>query len=133
MGRPVNKRYLAEDFNANAYVVGGSAEDTVTSINSQKGSKTFNVTNSEGTSDCLLVTTAPNEGEMRITALDSDGGQYFVVKLFNQTAVLVQDDGVQFDDYAKVDWTALDTVNGGYSAIADGDQVENVSVSILAP
>ena len=131
MGRPVNKRYFSETFDASAYVVGGSAGAAAT-INSQKGTKTFNVTTSEGTSDVTLVTTAPGEGEMRITATDSAGDTYYVVKLFNQTAVLVQNDGTQFADNAKVDWTALDTVNGGYSAVTAGNEVEDVSVSLVA-
>jgi hypothetical protein len=131
MGRPVNKRYFSETFDAAAYVDGGSSAVAAT-INSQKGTKTFNVTTAQGTSDVTLVTTAPAEGEMRITATDSAGDTYYVVKLFNQTAVLVQNDGTQFDDNAKVDWTAYDSVNGGYSAISAGNEVENVSVSLVS-
>lgn len=131
MGRPVNKRYFSETFDASAYVVGGSTGAAAT-INSQKGTKTFNVTTSEGTSEVTLVTTSPGEGEMRITATDSAGGTYYVVKLFNQTAVLVQNDGTQFADNAKVDWTSRDNVNGGYSAISAGNEVENVSVSLVS-
>jgi len=132
MGRPVNKRYFSETFDAAAHVVGGSSAVAAT-INSQKGTKTFNVTTAQGTSDVTLVAAAiPTEGQMNITATDSAGGTYYVVKLFNQTAVLVQNDGTQFDDNAKVDWTALDSVNGGYSAISAGNEVENVSVSLVS-
>jgi hypothetical protein len=111
-----------------AYIPGG-ASAKVGDIVAQKGTKTYRVTTADGTGECTLVTTVPTEGQMRITATDSAGGTYFVKKLFNQTVVVVPGTGTQFAEDAKVDWTALDTVNGGYVPVTT--PVENVSVTII--
>lgn len=118
---------VADAIAVSAYVVGG-ASAVAGDIIAQKGTKTYRVQTAQGTSECTLVTTSPGEGEMRITATDSDGGTYYVKKLFNQTVVVVPNDGTQFAEDAKVDWTALDAVNGGYKPVAT--PVENVSVTI---
>lgn len=93
-----------------AYVVGGSSA-VVGDINSQKGSKTYNVTTAQGTSECKLVTSAPAEGEMRITATDSAGGTYYVKKLTNRTVVVLPGTGTQFAEDDKVQWADSATLN----------------------
>jgi hypothetical protein len=98
-----------------AYVVGG-ASAVAGDIQAQKGSKTYRVVTAQGTSECLLVTGAPAEGQMRITATDSAGGTYYVKKLTNNTVVVLPGTGSQFAEDAKVKWA--DTA------------VENVSVAI---
>ena len=98
-----------------AFVVGGSSA-VAGDIQAQKGSKTYRVVTAQGTSECLLVTGAPAEGQMRITATDSAGGTYYVKKLTNNTVVVLPGTGTQFDEDDKVLWA--DTA------------VEDVSVSI---
>lgn len=95
-----------------AFVTGGSSA-VIGDINSQKGSKIYNVTTAQGTSECLLVTSEPVEGQLRITATDSAGGTYFVKKLTNRTAVVLPGTGVQFAEDAKVAWadTAVENVS----------------------
>ena len=100
-----------------AYVVGGSSALTG-DIEAQKGSKTYRVKTSEGETECLLVTTAPNEGECRITGTDSAGGTYYVKKLFNGTIIVLPGTGTQFDEDDRVQWA--DTA------------VENVSIKITS-
>lgn len=93
-----------------AYVTGGSSA-VAGDIVSQKGSKTYRVTTAQGTSECKLVTSAPAEGEMRITATDSAGGTYYVKKLTNRTVVVLPGTGTQFDEDAKVKWADSATLN----------------------
>lgn len=119
---------VADAIAVSAYIPGGSSA-LVGDIIAQKGTKTYRVQTADGTGECTLVTTSPAEGEMRITATDSAGGTYFVKKLFNQTVVVVPGTGTQFALDAKVDWTALDAVNGGYKPVAT--PVEDVSVTIV--
>lgn len=97
-----------------AYVVGG-ASAVAGDINSQKGSKTYNVTTAQGTSECLLVTTAPGEGEMRITATDSAGGTYYVKKLTNRTVTLLPGTGSQFAEDEQVAWGDTAVLNTSVS------------------
>ena len=110
-------------------VADGGSSAVVGDIIAQKGTKTYRVQTAQGTGECTLVTTSPAAGEMRITATDSAGGTYYVVKLFNQTVVVVPGTGTQFSANAKVDWTSLDAVNGGYKPVTT--PVENVSVTIV--
>jgi hypothetical protein len=95
-----------------AYVVGG-ASAVAGDIQAQKGSKTYRVVTAQGTSECLLVTGAPAEGQMRITATDSAGGTYYVKKLTNRTVVVLPGTGSQFAEDAKVKWadTAVENVS----------------------
>lgn len=56
-----------------------------------------------------LVTTAPNSGEMRITATDSASGTYYVKKVSGHVATVVAGTGTQFGitagESARVQWT----------------------------
>jgi hypothetical protein len=97
------------DANATALLatahVPGAASAVAADIVSQKGARRYKVTTSQGTGVCKLVTSEPDEGEMRIVAVDSDGGTYFVKKLSNRTAILEPDTGLQFASGARVKWT----------------------------
>lgn len=118
---------VADAVAISAYIPGGSSA-LAGDIIAQKGTKTYRVETADGVGECTLVTSSPGEGEMRITATDSDGGTYFVKKLFNQTVVVLPGTGTQFAEDAKVDWTELDAVNGGYKPVET--PVEDVSVKI---
>lgn len=57
-----------------------------------------------------LVTTAPNSGEMRITATDSAAGTYYVKKISGHVATVVSGTGTQFGisgagESTRVRWT----------------------------
>ena len=93
-----------------AYVPGGSSA-VVGDIVAQKGSKTYRVTTAQGTGECTLVTGAPAEGQMRITATDSAGGTYYVKKLTNRTVVVLRGTGTQFAEDAKVKWADSAVLN----------------------
>lgn len=52
-----------------------------------------------------LVVTAPNSGEMRITATDSTGGTYFIKKISGHVATVVPGTGTVFTANSRVRWT----------------------------
>jgi hypothetical protein len=52
-----------------------------------------------------LVTTAPNAGEMRITATDSANGTYYIKKISGHVATVVPGTGTQFTANSRVQWT----------------------------
>lgn len=92
---------------AYAYI-GGSRK--VVDIVSQKGARRYKVTDGTDTEVCTLQTAGNSnaDGEMDITAVDSDGGEYWVLKLNNRRATLVVKGvggGSQFATGASVPWT----------------------------
>lgn len=96
----------ANTIQANAWVTGGTIGKQA-DIVSQRSSRRYRVTNADGTAVCRLVPAAPTaEGEMSITATDSDAGTYYVLKLDSRTATLVPGTGVQFSNLAQVRWTS---------------------------
>jgi len=98
-----------------AYVPGGSSA-VAGDINSQKGSKTYNVTTAQGTGECVLVASAiPTEGQMNITATDSAGGTYYVKKLTNRTVTLLPGTGSQFAEDEQVAWGDTAVLNTSVS------------------
>ena len=86
-----------------AWVVGGSSAKPG-DIMKQESSKRYLVATNDGVSQCKLVTAAPAEGEMTITATDSALGTYYVKKLTAHKAVLIQDSGTQFANNSSVGW-----------------------------
>ncbi len=74
-------------------------------ITRQKSSRRFTCSNSDGVATLRLVTTAPAQGECRITATDSAGGTYFIRKLNSKTATLVRGTGTLFATGQKARWT----------------------------
>jgi hypothetical protein len=87
-----------------AFVPGGSSA-VAGDIVKQESSRRYLVTTGQGTGQCRLVATAPGEGEMRLTALDSDGGTYYVLKLSARRALVVRGTGTQFSTGQSVPWT----------------------------
>lgn len=131
----------ANTIQANAWITGatiGSLGDIV----SQRSSRRYRVTNTDGTDVVRLVPTGVNGvnsptvaavvaangpvavGQMTLTAFDSDNGAYLVGKLESRTALLFPADiggysaGVQFTANSHARWTST------------GTATENVSVKI---
>jgi hypothetical protein len=87
-----------------AFVTGGS--NLTGDVVAQKGAKRFKVTTATGTEVCKLVTATPAAGgEMRITAVDSAAGTYFLSKISARTCTVVRGTGTEFAEGAKVKWT----------------------------
>ena len=92
-----------------------SGTSKVADIVRQVGSNRFQVKTADGTAVCALKSSAVSaEGEMTITAVDSDGGTYFVTKIGNGRATIAQGTGTQFADGVSVKWT-FDAAEEGYS------------------
>lgn len=98
---------------ANAWVGTTESKGNIADIVSQKGARRYRVTNSVTTGVCRLVANAAvvaaggplSAGEMTITATESTGATYFVVKLDSRTATVWQGTGTQFANLAQVPWT----------------------------
>ena len=104
---------------AYAYI-GGSRK--LVDITGQKGARRYKVTDGTNTEVCSLVTggAASAAGEMDITVLDSDGGEYWVKKLNNRRCTVVSKasgGGTQFATDSSVPWVL-------------GAAVEDVSVQM---
>jgi hypothetical protein len=104
-----------------AYVTGNNL---VADIIKQISTTRYKVKTSEGTAICALVTdgAANAAGEMTITALDSDGGAYWVKKLTSRKAVLVRKGsggGTQFATGAAIKWTLGAAVAGDSVQLAN--------------
>lgn len=85
----------------------------------QEATSTYKVINQGGTAFCALQTSTPNApGEATLTAVDSGGSSYYVVKLCAHLATLVQKtdggSGFQFRSMTNPVWT-LDAPVEGYS------------------
>ena len=101
------------------FVTGGSANTGP--ANSQKGSKTFNITTSDGTEDLILTAVASGSlaaGQCQLTATDSDGDTYNVSKISSRYVTLTPVDGAQFSTGQRALW------------VASSAEVSGVSVSI---
>ena len=91
---------------ANVTGAGAKAGDIV----KQEASRRYLVTTGDGTGQCTLVAESPNAaGQMTMTAKDSAGGTYYVLKLTARRALIVKGDrtGVQFTtgtDGISVPW-----------------------------
>jgi hypothetical protein len=101
------------------FVTGGSANTGP--ANSQKGSKTFNITTSDGTEDLILTAVASGSlaaGQCQLTATDSNGDTYNVSKISSRYVTLTPVDGTEFTTGQRALW------------VASGSEVDGVSVSI---
>jgi hypothetical protein len=80
-----------------AFVPGGSSAVSG-DIVKQTASRAYRVATAQGTGRCDLVAAAPTEGQLTMTAIDSAGGTYYVLKLTARRALIVKGDrsGVQF-------------------------------------
>lgn len=74
-------------------------------IQAQHGSRRYIVETADGVGIVKLVAAAPAAGEATITAEDSAGGTYYVIKLTAHRATLVPNTGVQFGANESVPWT----------------------------
>lgn len=115
MGRPLEKRYIG-DTTATGSQIQVSARPTAAAaangyIVKQVSAKRFKCTNANGTAVCKLVTSAPAQGEVRITLTDSAGGTYYASKISGRTATVVAGTGTQFATGSKVRWTFTAVAN----------------------
>jgi hypothetical protein len=111
VGTPPAGTIVLEGAKQNAIVayayVGGGVE--VVDIAKQTRSRGYNVVGASGSVNNAMLTgsTASAAGEMNISAADSNGGQYWVMKLTNGNA-LVKQKGAgpwEFADMTEVSWT----------------------------
>ena len=86
-----------------AWVKGGTSAKTG-DIQKQEASARYRVATEDGIGICKLVGKVPAEGEMTITATDSDGGTYYVTKLTARKAILVPITGTQFANTKVAGW-----------------------------
>lgn len=78
-------------------VANGGSSAVAGDIVKQVGARRYKVATTQGTGKCKLVTAAPAAGEMTIAATDSQSSTYYVKKLDENTATLVQNSGSGFD------------------------------------
>lgn len=117
IGNTSNTGSTQIQFSANINASGGSAKSGYATA--QKGSKTFKITNADGTADCLLVAAAiAGNLQCQLTATDSDANTYYVSKITSRYVTLVPNDGVQFTSGQRALW------------VASGSEVSGESVSI---
>lgn len=88
-------------------VADGGSSAVIGDIVKQVGARRFKVRTAQGVGKCKLVTAAPAAGQMTITATDSQSSTYYVKKLNENLAVLVQNTGSTFDytDGTIAKWT----------------------------
>lgn len=105
----------------NAFIIYANTDDNGSKIGDivrQVGARRFKVTTADGPAVCTLKGSAVSaEGEMTMTATDSDGGTYFVTKIGGRKATLTRGTGTQFATDSAVQWTF-------------GSAVEDISVKI---
>jgi hypothetical protein len=87
--------------NANAWVTGGSVGKAA-DIVKQAGSRSFRVTNADGTSNCKLVTTAAPAaaGEMTITATFADDSTFSIAKITENLVYDADGNSYRWADYS---------------------------------
>lgn len=109
MGRPINKRKFGDTANAGLQIVVSARPTSSAAANGyivkQKSAKRFLCTNADGTAALQLVTTAPAEGECRITLVDNAGGTYYASKLSARKVRVVQGTGTVFANGTSVKWS----------------------------
>ena len=72
----------------------------------QVGARRFRVRTADGIATCALKNSAVSaEGEMTITAFDSDGDTYFVTKIGGHRVTVTRGTGTQFSSDSTVPWT----------------------------
>ena len=108
MGRPLEKRVIGNTTTAGSQIQVSCRPTAAAASNGyiakQMSARRFKCTNANGTAVCKLVTTAPAQGEVRITLTDSAGGTYYASKISNRTVTVVQGTGTQFANGSKVAW-----------------------------
>jgi hypothetical protein len=99
----------------------GGSSAVAGDIVKQVGARRYKVITAQGTGKCKLVTTTPSAGTMTIIATDSQGSTYYVKKLEENTATLVQNtnggSGFDYDTGEKAKWS----LTGSATAPAAGN------------
>jgi hypothetical protein len=98
------------------FVTGGSANNGYAS--KQTGAKTFKITTSDGTEDLLLTPVGGaslTAGQCQLTATDSVGDTYYVLKITSRYITLVRNDGTQFSNGQRALWVASGSEEAGVS------------------
>jgi hypothetical protein len=97
------------DNQENAIIVYANTDNNGSKIGDiikQRSTKRFLVTTADGTAICALKSSAVSaEGEMTITAVDSDGGTYFVTKIGSRRCTITRGTGTQFATDSSVSWS----------------------------
>jgi hypothetical protein len=101
-----------------AWIPGGESA-LVGDIINQVTTTAYRVRTADGIGKVKLVADTPGEGEMALIATDSWGSEYYVIRLYEHLARVVQKagEGFQFASGSQVKWTF-------------GEAVENNSVSV---
>ena len=103
----------ANAINMTAYLsaADGGNSAVASDIVKQTGSKRYRVANAQGTGVVALVDNgSPTAGQGYIGATDSDGGTYYVKKLYDSTVFLTPDTGTQFAANTRVQWNITSPV-----------------------
>jgi len=95
-------------FNVSANITGVGSK--VGDIVKQESNILFVITTADGTGKCLLVATAPNLLECRLTLVDSIGGTYYANKISGRTCTVTRGTGTQFATGDKVAWNVTGAV-----------------------
>lgn len=115
MGRPLEKRFIGNTTAPGSQIQVSCRPTAAAAANGyivkQVSGRRFKCTNANGTAVCKLVTTAPAQGEVRITLTDSAGGTYFASKISSRTATVVAGTGTQFASGSKVRWNFTAVAN----------------------
>ena len=83
----------------------GGSSAVASDILKQTGSKRYRVANAQGSGVVALVDNgSPTAGQGYIGATDSDGGTYYVKKLYDRTVFLTPNSGTQFAANTHVQW-----------------------------
>lgn len=99
----------------------GGSSAVASDIVKQTGSKRYRVANAQGAGVVTLVDNgSPTAGQGYIGATDSDGGTYYVKKLYDRTVFLTPNTGTQFAEYTHVQWN-ITTPEEGVSVTLDNN------------
>lgn len=94
----------------------GGSSAVVGDIVKQVGARRYKVRTAQGVGKCKLVTAVPTVGTMTIAATDSLGSTYYVKKLEENLATLVQNSdggsGFEFATGARAKWSLAAAVAG---------------------
>lgn len=107
---------------ANAITVGVTPRVN-SDIVKQTNTRSYKITNTDGTAICTLVTATPTvAGTMAINATDSAGGTYWVTKLTKHRVTLTPNTGTQFVANASASWG---------NSVGDITAVAVINVSVI--
>lgn len=97
-------------------VANGGSSAVIGDIVKQTGARSYKVTTAQGTGKCKLVTAAPAAGQMTIAATDSLGSTYYVKKLEENLATLIQNSdggsGFEFANGTRARWSLAAATTG---------------------